>query len=84
MLRAIGLSTEAALSSLRFGLGRFTTEEEVDWAAGRIVEAVKRLRALAHRIIGPVHRGVETMPARPCYNSEVFPVQTSREFLCLS
>jgi cysteine desulfurase len=47
VLRAIGLSTEAALSSLRFGLGRFTTEEEVDWAAGRIVEAVKRLRALA-------------------------------------
>ena len=47
VLRALGLSTEAALSSLRFGLGRFTTEEEVDWAAGRIAEAVRRLRALA-------------------------------------
>jgi cysteine desulfurase len=47
VLRAIGLSTEAALSSLRFGLGRFTTEEDVDWAAGRIAEAVRRLRALA-------------------------------------
>ncbi len=47
VLRAIGLSMEAALSSLRFGLGRFTTEEDVDRAAGRIVEAVRRLRALA-------------------------------------
>lgn len=47
VLRAIGLSTEAALSSLRFGIGRFSTEEEIDWAAGRVVEAVKRLRALA-------------------------------------
>jgi len=47
VLRAIGLSTEAALSSVRFGLGRFTTQEEIDWSAGRIVEAVKRLRALA-------------------------------------
>ncbi len=47
VLRAIGLSMEAALSSLRFGLGRFTTEEDVDWAAGRIAEAVRRLRALA-------------------------------------
>jgi cysteine desulfurase len=47
VLRAIGLSTEAALSTLRFGLGRFTTEEEIDWAAGRIVEAVQRLRPLA-------------------------------------
>jgi cysteine desulfurase len=47
VLRAIGLSTEAALSSVRFGLGRFTTDEEVDYAVSRIAGAVKRLRALA-------------------------------------
>ncbi len=47
VLRAIGLSTEASLSSVRFGVGRFTTEEEIDWAAGRVVAAAKRLRALA-------------------------------------
>jgi cysteine desulfurase len=47
VLRAIGLSTEAALSSLRFGLGRFTTPEEIDYVAGRVVESVKKLRALS-------------------------------------
>jgi cysteine desulfurase len=47
VLRAIGLSTEAALSSVRFGLGRFSTQEEIDYAAGRVVESVKKLRALA-------------------------------------
>jgi cysteine desulfurase len=46
VLLAIGLSTESALSTVRFGLGRFTTEDEVDYAAGRVVEVVKRLRSL--------------------------------------
>ena len=47
VLRALGLGEEAARSSVRFGLGRFTTEEEVEYAAARVIEAVRRLRALA-------------------------------------
>lgn len=46
VLKAMGLSDEAAYSSLRFGLGRFNTEEEVDCAAASIVEAVGKLREL--------------------------------------
>jgi cysteine desulfurase len=45
VLRAIGLSEEMARSSVRFGLGRFNTLEEVDYAAGRIVEVARQLRA---------------------------------------
>ena len=36
-----------ALASLRFGLGRWTTEEEVDFAITRVSEAVGRLRAMS-------------------------------------
>lgn len=44
VLRGIGLSPEMAQSSLRFSLGRFTTEADVDTAAERVVEAATRLR----------------------------------------
>ena len=47
MLRALGVGEEGARSAVRFGLGRFTTEEEVEYAAGRAIEAVRGLRALA-------------------------------------
>ena len=46
VLRAMGVADDAAHSSIRFGLGRFNTEEEVDCAASNVVEAVKKLREL--------------------------------------
>jgi cysteine desulfurase len=47
VLRALGLGEEAAHSSIRFGLGRFNTEEEVDYVAERLVDVVKKLRELS-------------------------------------
>jgi len=47
VLRAIGVDDDLAHSSIRFGLGRFNTEEEVDYAAARVVETVRKLRELA-------------------------------------
>jgi cysteine desulfurase len=44
VLKAIGLGDEDVLSSLRFGLGRFTTSEEVHYATERIVETVRAAR----------------------------------------
>jgi cysteine desulfurase len=46
VLRALGIGEEAARSSVRFGLGRFNTEEEIDYVAGRVVEAVEKMRRL--------------------------------------
>jgi cysteine desulfurase len=46
VLKALGRPTELALASLRFGLGRWTTEAEVDAAAARVGETVARLRAM--------------------------------------
>lgn len=47
VLRAIGLNPEAGRSTIRFGLGRFTTEDEVDYVAERISHVVHSLRTLA-------------------------------------
>jgi len=49
VLRAMGRDDELAGASLRFSLGRFTTEAEVDAAAAQVVAQVRRLRALAPR-----------------------------------
>ena len=47
VLKALGVEEELAHTSLRIGLGRFTTEEEVDSAVKQIVSEVKRLRSLS-------------------------------------
>jgi cysteine desulfurase len=47
VLRALGRDDELANASLRFSLGRYTTETEVDAAAEQVVAQVQRLRALA-------------------------------------
>ena len=47
VLRALGLSDELAHSSIRFSFGRFTTEEEVDYAVEQIRSAVGKLRELS-------------------------------------
>jgi cysteine desulfurase len=44
VLQAIGLNHEEVRGTLRFGVGRFTTVEEVTYAAGRIVETVTKMR----------------------------------------
>ncbi len=47
VLRALGVDEELAHTSLRIGIGRFSTEEEMDFAVERIVGEVKRLRAMS-------------------------------------
>jgi cysteine desulfurase len=46
VLRAIGVSDDLAHSSIRFGIGRFNTDAEVDYVADRIVETITHLREL--------------------------------------
>jgi cysteine desulfurase len=48
VLRALGIDDDLVRASLRFGLGRFNTEEEVDFAAETVADAVRRLRQLIH------------------------------------
>ncbi|MDB6060715.1 MAG: iscS [Verrucomicrobiaceae bacterium] len=45
VLRAMGLGEELAQSAIRFSLGRFTSREDIDIAAGRVRDAISRLRA---------------------------------------
>jgi len=47
VLAAIGLSKDRALASLRFGIGRTTTADQVDYAAAKISDVVARLRQMS-------------------------------------
>jgi cysteine desulfurase len=53
VLRALGRSDQLAQGSIRFSLGRFTTEADVEVAARRVQEDVPRLRAIAPRPVDP-------------------------------
>jgi cysteine desulfurase len=58
VLKALGVSEDLAHSSIRFGLGRFNTEEEVDYVAARVIETVKRLRELS-----PLYEAAKSGPS---------------------
>ena len=59
VLRALGLDDDSAHGSLRFSFGRFTTAQEIDYAAERIREAVAELRSLS-----PAWHGACNTPRR--------------------
>jgi cysteine desulfurase len=47
VLKALGAGDELAHSSIRFGLGRFNTEEEVDYVVAKLVSVVSKLREMS-------------------------------------
>ena len=47
VLRALGLTDELAHSSIRFSIGRFTTEEEIDYVTNLVRSAIDKLREMS-------------------------------------
>ena len=75
VLLAMGRTESLARASLRFGLGRFTTKEEVDFAADYVAEAVSRLRSSRHGFHRPTHQWELTVP----YDNIVAGVRPDRD-----
>ena len=63
VLRALGLGDQRAHGSIRFGLGRFTTAEEVDYVVEAVAKAVQRLRE-----INPVYEMERRNPSRGSFH----------------
>jgi cysteine desulfurase len=47
VLKALGVGEDLAHSSIRFGIGRFTTQEEIDYTLAHVIEAVEKLREMS-------------------------------------
>ena len=61
VLKALGIGDELAHSSIRFGLGRFTTQEEIDYVIEEVLQTVRRLRAMSP-LYEMVQAGIEPVP----------------------
>ncbi|MGG6294069.1 cysteine desulfurase family protein [Leptolyngbya sp. AN02str] len=46
VLKALGLSDELAYASVRFGIGRFNTEDEIEWVGQQVIETIRALRSV--------------------------------------
>jgi cysteine desulfurase len=68
VLRALGAAEDMAHSSLRFGIGRFTTEAEVDFVVEKIIGTVNKLREMRYFIYySPLGSDINTTFVSPLW-----------------